>query len=121
MKTSRFILCIAAAALALSGCASSERWYAHQSGAGNPSVAWQICQARALAAVDAITCPIVCEANVYGQYGNANCKEEFSCSMGKTVDRVAANSGSGANFRGCMASKGFLPCSQGGLHLPECQ
>lgn len=109
MKKSSVIFCAFIASLALTGCAAPERWYALEEHAGNPNAAWSICVSKAFSIVSAIQCPA---DNIDGGF----CKRDKQATLARGF-----NSGTHWAFRACMAEKGFLPCSQGGLHLPECQ
>ena len=117
MKHLAIILC--AASVVLSGCAGDPvRYYAYQEQSGRMDVAWQQCDSLSRSQINAVPCPTQCQTSYYGA---VSCGPNPGCTFGKAVELIQVEEGKHHAFLACMSGKGFLPCGQGGLHLPECQ
>ena len=117
MKPLAVILCIAS--VLLGGCASDPvRYYAYENNEFGMNIAWQQCLSLARSRIKASPCEQTCQANYFG---GMNCGPSSGCLLVRAARLIDAKNGRGDEFVVCMADKGFLPCGQGGLHLPECQ
>ena len=148
MKHLATILCAAAAALVV-GCAVNKPvvYYQYKKGESNFESAKAKCFARALSESRKIDCSAVCRNLSFAPYETPQAFQGESRSILAEIspgflkileqqrqDRIyrqnavrcdaclaRKNQPSFPHYQACLAKLGWVPCSQGGLHLPECQ
>ncbi len=133
MKKLSFIL-YAIAAVFMAGCATttSELYYQYKSGEPNFEAARAKCLANALSAAQKIDCSQICGLSSPNPFNAQQFPEwEVHAPADGLINAINGyrcnaclrrkSEPSPLHYKACMAELGWVPCSQGGLHLPECQ
>lgn len=129
MTTTKLYFMLALVAVFAVGCAPARPlvFYQYKEGSPNFDAVKYECQAEALAAAQQINCTGVCQ-RAQQEHAESQANPSPAGGLFSGLASVACNNclasrnhPSPAHWQACVSRKGWLPCEQGGQHLPQCQ